>query len=316
MKSFPVDIVQRQGAPGVLPVDRDSSKAEREVFVGSRSLLKEVPMAGQIRYEVALQELPEHSHLESFEICYIRTGSLDWKVEKHYYHLKKGDLFFTIPGEFHGGRHAMMQPCELDFIQLNQRILSQESDAICSLNLKLLKELKFSSKKKWTASSMIGICFKGILNEFRDQDQRSVIQARLWISLLLGEILRLCDTEPRSIHKRNSSYSFQIKKAVQFLNEHWMESPSLKQLKKEVGLDESQLQRRFKKEVGCNPHDYIITKKMGEAKQRLLCEKVDITRIAHDLGFSSSQYFSTVFKKYFGLSPREFRKASKLDSVT
>ena len=79
-----------------------------------------------------------------------------------------------------------------------------------------------------------------------------------------------------------------------------------------VNLSLSRFKTRFKHEVGVAPGGYIIMRKVEKAKELLGDRDRSITDIAFDLGFSSSQYFATVFKKLIGLTPSEYRKLRNL----
>ncbi|MNL10142.1 DNA-binding transcriptional activator FeaR [compost metagenome] len=59
------------------------------------------------------------------------------------------------------------------------------------------------------------------------------------------------------------------------------------------------------------PVDFILRSKVEEGKKLLqLPDGESVTAIAFKLNFSSSQYFATVFKKYTGISPAEFKQRS------
>ena len=54
--------------------------------------------------------------------------------------------------------------------------------------------------------------------------------------------------------------------------------------------------------------DYITMLRMEKAKQMLWRTKKSITEIAFAVGYSSSQYFGNVFRRFAGISPGEFRR--------
>jgi AraC-like DNA-binding protein len=56
------------------------------------------------------------------------------------------------------------------------------------------------------------------------------------------------------------------------------------------------------------PHEYILRCKIDRAVAQLEAGERSITDIAYDLGFSSSQYFATVFKRFTRLNPRDIPK--------
>ena len=72
-------------------------------------------------------------------------------------------------------------------------------------------------------------------------------------------------------------------------------------------LSVSQLERRFKSTLGFLPADFILRCKMEEAKNLLKYTNKPISEISQILAFSSQAYFTNVFKKAYGCTPKEFR---------
>ncbi|WJS81129.1 AraC family transcriptional regulator [Tetragenococcus halophilus] len=64
---------------------------------------------------------------------------------------------------------------------------------------------------------------------------------------------------------------------------------------------------KFKELYGYSPIEYLQRRRIGEAQTQLITTKSSVTEIAHKVGFNSSAYFSTLFKKIVSLSPREYR---------
>jgi AraC-like DNA-binding protein len=74
------------------------------------------------------------------------------------------------------------------------------------------------------------------------------------------------------------------------------------------GLAPSRFYQVFREATGTTPKDYILRRKIERAVARFTEEpQATVTEVAHELGFSSSQYFATVFRKYQGVSPSHFR---------
>jgi len=76
----------------------------------------------------------------------------------------------------------------------------------------------------------------------------------------------------------------------------------------EVHLSESNFKMRFREEIGVPPAEYMLHQKIEIAKTRLGKPGATITDVAFGLGFSSSQYFATVFKRFTKRTPSEFLK--------
>lgn len=67
------------------------------------------------------------------------------------------------------------------------------------------------------------------------------------------------------------------------------------------------LLRLFKRYYGQTPRQYLIEKRLEQAKKMLL-EGAKVSGTCYDVGFESPSSFSTLFKARFGLSPSEFQK--------
>jgi AraC-like DNA-binding protein len=81
---------------------------------------------------------------------------------------------------------------------------------------------------------------------------------------------------------------------------------SLADLAREAGLSPSRFKTKFKAQMGIAPHEFILRCKMDAAKGLLASEGRSVTDTAMHLGFSSSQYFATVFKRFTQQTPIEF----------
>nr|MBI1228514.1 substrate-binding domain-containing protein [Cytophagales bacterium] len=79
---------------------------------------------------------------------------------------------------------------------------------------------------------------------------------------------------------------------------------------REMGLSRGQLYRKAKTVLGYSINDYINKVRLRKAKHLLLEESESIADISHKVGFSTSAYFSTVFKNAFGITPSEYRESN------
>ena len=65
----------------------------------------------------------------------------------------------------------------------------------------------------------------------------------------------------------------------------------------------------YKKETGKNIKDTLTECRVRHARQQLAVPGLRIIEIANDVGFGNVTYFSTIFKKYTGMTPYEYRKS-------
>ena len=103
-----------------------------------------------------------------------------------------------------------------------------------------------------------------------------------------------------------------IKKTTNYIKNHLNQQLTIELLAKKLNLSESWFKQKFKQETGIPPNEYIQRMKIKEAKKILQKNnKISITDISCQLRFSSSEYFSVVFKKFTGKTPTEYKKRSR-----
>ncbi len=116
------------------------------------------------------------------------------------------------------------------------------------------------------------------------------------------------DRQAPPIQAKGGLGTAQQRRVLAFIEAHAGKDVSLDRLAAEADLSRYHFSRAFKKTFGQSPCRYVQERVLHKAAERLLSSPESITEIAHDLGFSSSNYFAYVFKKHMGVSPEEFRR--------
>jgi len=73
-----------------------------------------------------------------------------------------------------------------------------------------------------------------------------------------------------------------------------------------VGMSRVHLNRKLKETAGISPSSLIKSTRMKQAAYLLVHDKVNISEVAYRVGFSTPSYFSSSFREYFGMTPKEF----------
>lgn len=108
--------------------------------------------------------------------------------------------------------------------------------------------------------------------------------------------------------KHGAGYSAAIRKALDHINAHYAEDLSLNTVADVVFLNRDYLSRQFKKEVGVNFSEYLMSVRMKQARCLLENSSLRISEVALRVGITNMSYFSTVFHKVFGCKPNDVRK--------
>jgi DNA-binding response OmpR family regulator/two-component sensor histidine kinase len=100
-----------------------------------------------------------------------------------------------------------------------------------------------------------------------------------------------------------------IQKFVGYLEQHYARQDfQVADLCQELGLSRSQLYRKVNALLGDSISDCIQHIRLKKAEELLLASKLSVAEIAYQVGYSSPDYFSTVFRSRYGVSPTTFRK--------
>ena len=105
-------------------------------------------------------------------------------------------------------------------------------------------------------------------------------------------------------------YSALVKAAVAFIRSEYRKNLSLSLVAKETFVSESHLSRLFKAETGMTVREFLNYTRVQQAISLMPSTRFPITEIALMVGFSSYAKFSVEFKKYTGMSAREYKQMS------
>lgn len=111
----------------------------------------------------------------------------------------------------------------------------------------------------------------------------------------------------RQIQKKNESDQRFSERVIYFMREHVRNNLTLEQLAKHFQLSPSHFSARFLSETKQSPIKYYITLKIEKACEYIEFSNLKISEIYLLLGFQDAAYFSRMFKKVMGVSPKMYR---------
>ncbi len=144
-------------------------------------------------------------------------------------------------------------------------------------------------------------------NEQMDENKKTHLFHSLFSTLLYLVTKEYSQTEPQKI---NNEMPPLLNNILSYLDAHFGEKIVLDDLSTSFFVSKSTILYNFKKHLQCSPMDYLLSIRLINAKKYLLDEKKkhSITQISERCGFSSSNYFTEIFKSKEGLSPSAYRK--------
>ena len=225
-----------------------------------------------------------------------------------FYYLYDGELFLEIAGQYIVAKKG-------DLVLIPANILHS-----CGLT-----ELRYM-KKAWCHFEMkcgqeefflryqIPFCLHIDDREYMDQ---------LFEDLFRAQTLSPCEQDLRSAEAlcRIVSYYFehstvitktsasdQIDDCIQYINDNYAEISNINVLAKRANYSLNHFIKKFKEKTGYTPTKYINSVKINAARSLLQHHNDSISEIMQKTGFLDSAYFTKLFKKHIGYSPKKFRQ--------
>ncbi len=138
------------------------------------------------------------------------------------------------------------------------------------------------------------------------QKLHSLTEMKKYLSYLLEKAIELRDTVS------GRRYTDLIAAAQKMIGKNYMsEDISLNVVAANVGMSPSYFSSIFSKEVGHTFVEYLTEVRMEKAKELLMCSSLKTSEIGFEVGYKDPHYFSYIFKKTQGCSPKEYRARRK-----
>ena len=253
-----------------------------------------------------------HCHPEA-EFFIMEKGKVDFYVEAGHYRLKEGDAVFIPPGMLHNAVR-----CEGDrkLIKYSAIVFSTEPMERCfpSASSPYFEGLGLHRPECiYTAMSGENKNKKllSVIREILRYRKKDVTSCELTIQGLLF----VCWQELYNLHlsKINSAtgdnaLSKDLLRSMDYMQMHYAEPLSLKQLSEISGYSESYYCHSFHDYTGATPFEYLNRIRIVKACELLSTTDKKITDIASLVGFNNISYFNRTFTKVMGATPSAYRR--------
>ncbi len=257
-----------------------------------------------------------------WELLFVDFGNIEVTAGTRTVFLKKGEMIFHKPNEFHALRaDGKVAP--------NLIVISFSCDAPCmnffedqiitidnTENFYLGQLIAETRKTFYTPLNNPLVCK---LNRYSQTSFGSEQIIKISLELMLINIFRrLAPSEntdfapsPSRINTQNGDMT-RMSQVVQYLNKHVRERLTVSDICRDNMIGKSQLQHLFHQYEGCGVIEYFSRLKIDTAKIMIRENRYSFTEIANILNYSSYQYFSLQFKKYTRMSPSEYSSSTKV----
>lgn len=265
-----------------------------------------VPGLKNIAHFSLLKALPPvsmHYHSNIVEFHCLVKGRRIAHVDGRNYAITGGECFITFPFEPHSTGNYPLVPCEFYSFQIDvkaQRLLGLGQ----KLSAYLADQLQHLSHRHYRLTNNDLQNLKTSFDRIALGGKDNTYLSLQYLNCFLFNVKNL---EP-IYEERRPQISPYIQKSLEYIEQHFKDAIPLSILANISGYSLSSFKVKFKDVIGITPAEYITLQKIEYAKKILSEPSQSITDLAFDLGFSSSNYFCSVFKKYTNIAPSQYYK--------
>ena len=256
--------------------------------------------------------LMPHLH-DYYSIFWIESGEAIHATEFVEYSLKQDAILFVPPGLKHrmyidqsvGGIYILFNE---DFIQYNRKnhVPLKEYRLFNNPDFKSLITVIPERRRKLRNITEL------ILDEIQDTDDYSGDIVLNLLHLFLLESRRIFDQQNQAPKEESDSTpDTTIIKFKQLIEENYTTQKNVTPYAEMLNMNPSCLNELTKRTTGITAGELIRNRVIGEIKKLLYSSSLSGKEIAFDLGFDDPAYFSRFFRKYTGLTLKEFRDQSR-----
>lgn len=254
-----------------------------------------------------------HCHPE-IEITYVKEGSMHYRINNRSFHLKEGDIIFCNSNALHSGEMENQEDCSYIPITFDPKLIyGFFQSTICTRYVDpVIQNLAVCAvhidySEKWHET------FRDRMLEVISLDKKKPDFYELDISIRMQFLWRLLvehlPHQPVSTTSDFTEYE-RIRRILSYIEQNYMNQITLDDISEHIHLCESECTRLFKRHMNTTLFSFLQEYRI-ERSLEYLNTKESISSIAEKTGFSDSNYYSKVFSKIKGCSPREYRKNLK-----
>ena len=259
-----------------------------------------------------------HSH-DFFEIIYVKDGCILHSInDSPYTRMHQGDYMFIDIGSHHS---FYMENSTIVNVEFTSHAISKHLP-LCNNIFQLLAYSAFSvissmnsvfpsNKILHDDGSRLAAYINVLESELSEEngDEHSVLLPYIIKHNLIAIMLHI--VRP---YLNQPVYNYEnalVKKMLEIVAFHYADPNPLAIAASQLSYSPSTLSTLFKNNTGKKYKEYVQSYRIDKAKYLLASTSASISRIAEDVGYADTKFFSRLFKKREGITPTEYRQRNK-----
>lgn len=249
---------------------------------------------------------PNHWH-DDIEMIVILDGEMKYNVNGEIINLINGNGILVNSRQMHFGFSDVRSECDFICILLHPMLLCSTSSYENDFVLPIIRNnaipyIFLDTNITWQKKILEQIHFMYTRKDLKTMplDVQAAFSA-IW-SLLYENIPR----NDNILHSQSSDLSI-TKNMVGFIQKYYAKKISLMDIAASGAVGQSKCCKLFAKYFNETPNIYLTQYRLNKSIELLHNTDISITEIAFSVGFSGASYYAETFRKWFGMSPTEFR---------
>ena len=241
-------------------------------------------------------DFPVHLH-NAVELVLLLEGSSVILQGDGKHPMAAGDLYLSFPMQPHGYESSQNIDAYVWIIPVTPYLAPYQS--LLEQKLPVGPVLR---QQQWEAAGIGQL----ITMAAAEQASASPEVMQGYIQLIIGKLLALYDLIPRP-----STGADAMEQLLLFLNTHYREPLTRKQIAHAIGYNESYISHLFSDVFQITLTDYLTALRLEDGARFLRETDMPVSQIALSVGFGSIRSFHRAFSQKFGISPREYRSRNR-----
>lgn len=254
-----------------------------------------------------------HWH-DDIELIAVLSGEMQYNVNGEVIVLKENEGIIVNARQLHFGFSGKRKECNFICILLHPLMLCTTSAYERDFILPVLHNrnaafVKLNNEIIWQKEILKDIeRMYSVKNEKSAPIKVQTLFLNIWIRIYENI------THENRPEIQNADLSI-LKKMIGFIQQNFAVKISLADIAASGAVGQSKCCKLFAKYIGQTPNMYLTQYRLDKSAKLLKNTDMTVTEIAHAVGFNGSSYYSEAFRKWYGISPSEYRKES-LDSIS